>query len=55
MTDTRAWKKITGRQSDWDARGEYDDGSIEELACVHDRFWREVPVVSVRRRRSAVS
>jgi hypothetical protein len=41
MTDTRAWKKITGRQGDWNARVEYDDGSIEELACVHDRFWRE--------------
>ena len=36
MTDTRAWKKITGRQGDWNARVEYDDGSIEVLTTPND-------------------
>jgi hypothetical protein len=35
------WKKITGRQGDWTAMVQYDDGSTEALACAHDRFWRE--------------
>jgi hypothetical protein len=35
------WKKITGRQGDWNAIATYDDDSTDLLACVHDRFWRE--------------
>ena len=34
-------KNIRGRQGDWNALVEYDDGSTETLPCVHDHFWRE--------------
>ncbi len=37
----KRWKSIKGSQGAWNAKVEYDDGSTEVLACVHDRFWRE--------------
>jgi hypothetical protein len=30
---------IKGNQGVWNAKVEYDDGSVEILACVHDRCW----------------